>query len=93
MEAEEETGDFKRSRWGAPGAMGLSQRVPEDGVDARLAKLESDVEYVRADIHDIKTDIRELRGDARTDFRLLFGALITLALGLAALMARGFGWF
>mgnify|MGYP000722284598 FL=1 len=27
-----------------------------------------------------------------TDFRLIFGAIITVALGLAALMAKGFGW-
>jgi hypothetical protein len=26
------------------------------------------------------------------DFKILFGALITLALGLSGLMAKGFGW-
>lgn len=26
------------------------------------------------------------------DFRILFGALIAVTLGLAGLMARGFGW-
>jgi hypothetical protein len=36
--------------------------------------------------------ITHIRDAARTDFRLLFGALIGVALGLAGLMARGFGW-
>jgi hypothetical protein len=31
--------------------------------------------------------------DAREDFRILFGALIVVALGLAGLMAKGFRWF
>ncbi|ODT85350.1 MAG: hypothetical protein ABS69_00830 [Nitrosomonadales bacterium SCN 54-20] len=33
-----------------------------------------------------------VRKDARSDFRLLFGALIFVALGLAGIMAKGFGW-
>jgi len=28
----------------------------------------------------------------QTDFRLLFGAIIAVTLGLAALMAKGFHW-
>ncbi len=31
--------------------------------------------------------------DREFDFRLLFGALIAVALGLAGMMAKGFGWF
>lgn len=63
-----------------------------DGMEARVAKLEAAMEHIERDVGDIKTDIRGLRGDQKSDFRLLFGALITVALGLAALMAKGFGW-
>jgi hypothetical protein len=54
--------------------------------------LEAHVAHIRDDLSAIKTDIRDIRDAARTDFRLLFGALIGVALGLAGLMARGFGW-
>lgn len=62
------------------------------GMEARIAKVESDVQHIMADIGEMKLDLRELRANQRTDFRLLFGAVITVALGLAALMAKGFGW-
>jgi hypothetical protein len=62
----------------------------DDGdMEARMARLESDVEYMKRDIAELKTDVREIR---TTDFRLIFGAIIATALGLAALMAGGFGW-
>ncbi|HDC4469844.1 TPA: hypothetical protein O8U04_003616 [Enterobacter kobei] len=61
-------------------------------MQGRVAKLESDVEHIKNALKDIKDDIREIKRDARSDFRLLFGALITVALGLAALMAKGFHW-
>jgi len=61
-------------------------------LEVRVAKLESDVEHIRQDVKDIKGDIREIKRDARTDFRLLFGAIITVALGLSALLAKGFHW-
>jgi len=63
-----------------------------DAMEARVAKLESDLSFVRADMAEIKKDVRELRSEARTDFRLLFGAIIATALGVAGLMAKGFGW-
>lgn len=59
---------------------------------ARIAKLESDVSHMQADIREIKEDLKEIKSDAKVDFRLLFGALIVSAIGLAGLMARGFGW-
>jgi hypothetical protein len=61
-------------------------------MEARIAKLESDVEYIKRDIAEIKTDVKETRKDLKVDFRLLFGALIVAALGLAGLMAKGFHW-
>jgi hypothetical protein len=59
---------------------------------SRIAKLESDVDHIQSDIREIKQDIREIKVEARTDFRVLFGSLIGVAVGLAALMAKGFGW-
>jgi len=67
-----------------------------DDMEARVAKLEAAVEYIQRDISDIKTDLKEVRGDVSsirtTDFRILFGAIIAVALGLAGIMAKGFGW-
>jgi len=72
-------------------------------MEARVAQLETHVEYIRRDIDSLKEDVRELRGevksefaatrsDMKTDFRVVFGALIVTALGLAGIMAKGFGW-
>lgn len=65
-------------------------------MEARVAKLESTVEFIQRDIADIKTDVKDVRRDITsirtTDFRVLFGAIIAVALGLAAIMAKGFGW-
>lgn len=63
-----------------------------DGMEARVAKLEADIGHIKTSLSDVRSEVRELRSDARTDFRLLFGALIFVALGLAGLMAKGFKW-
>lgn len=63
-----------------------------DDMQARVAKLESDIEHIKNTLKEIKEDVREIKRDTRSDFRILFGALITLALGLAGLMAKGFNW-
>jgi len=62
------------------------------GMEARVAKLESDVDYIKRDVAEIKTDVREIKRDARNDFRLLFSSLIIATIGLASLVAKGFGW-
>ncbi|MBV8888785.1 MAG: hypothetical protein JO267_16045 [Alphaproteobacteria bacterium] len=61
-------------------------------MEARVAKLEAHIAHIQHDLGEIKSDIREIRRDARTDFRLMFGAVIFVALGLAGLMAKGFHW-
>lgn len=72
---------------------GEGQEPPDNGdMEARIAKLETAMEYVQRDLGEIKTDIRQIKDHARTDFRMLFGALIAVALGLAGLMAKGFHW-
>ncbi len=78
----------------------------DGGMEARIARLEAHVEHIDKTLTEIRQDIRDLRGDgkdfrgeikeirqeARTDFRLTFGALIAVAIGLAGMMAKGFGW-
>lgn len=41
----------------------------------------------------LRQKVHELRNVQERDFRIMFGALITAAIGLAALMAKGFHWF
>ena len=62
------------------------------GMEARIAKLEATMAHIESSMVEIKADLREMKRDARTDFRLHFGALIASTLGLAGLMAKGFGW-
>lgn len=73
--------------------LGTAGGGPHDpGIEARVAKLEAHIEHIQNDLSEIKVDIREIKRDARTDFRVVFGAIIITAVGLAGLMARGFHW-
>ncbi|EMD2977265.1 hypothetical protein VQZ33_004492 [Salmonella enterica] len=71
---------------------GTSGGGGDSKVEARVAKLESDVAHIDSTLQEMKSDMREMRRDLRSDFRILFGALITVAIGLASIMARGFHW-
>ena len=57
-------------------------------MEARIAKLESEAHHIQSDIAKIKTDVRELRSDNK----ILLGTIIAASLGLAGIMAKGFGW-
>lgn len=57
-----------------------------------IGKLEADMTHVQKDIGVMKGDIGQIRERQDRDFRLLFGAIITVALGLGGLMVKGFGW-
>lgn len=68
-------------------------------MEARIARLESDVSYVKREIVDIKSDVKAIRSDVRSDFRWLITAgasgvvaLLGSIVGLAGLIAKGFGW-
>jgi hypothetical protein len=65
-------------------------------MEARLAKLETAVEFIQRDIKELKEDLRAVKSDINgirtTDFHILFWAIITVALGLAGLMSKGFHW-
>lgn len=78
----------------AASGAGLSASLfDRTGLGALDGKIEASTVHNSETISEIKNDIREIKHDARTDFRLLFAALITVALGLAGLMAKGFEWF
>lgn len=54
------------------------------------------MEHVQDDIRELKDAVRELSRQVNairtTDFRIMFGAIIAATLGLAGVMAKGFGW-
>jgi hypothetical protein len=61
-------------------------------VAPRLVDFERLAASTKQLLGDLKSDIREFRHDQRRHFRMTFGALITLAIALAGLMAHGFMW-
>ncbi|GAA3682063.1 MAG: hypothetical protein ABF636_11435 [Acetobacter sp.] len=66
-----------------------------DGMDVIKYRLESlEKRFDRLDVRLDKVDVRLDKIDERhdRDFRVIFGALIAVALGLAGLMAKGFHW-
>lgn len=50
------------------------------------------MEHVEVDLAEIKADVRSLRDRMEGDFRLTWAGIMALGLGLAGLMAKGFGW-
>ncbi|MCE0745506.1 hypothetical protein LWC05_16670 [Acetobacter sicerae] len=62
------------------------------GMETRIAVLEQIAKDTKETLKEIREDQRVMRSSQERDFRLLFGALISGALGLAALMAHGFKW-
>lgn len=69
-------------------------------MDARVAVLEEIASAtkqafvdLRHEVHETNQRVDKLRDALERDFRLLFSAIIAVALGLAALMAKGFHWF
>jgi hypothetical protein len=70
-----------------------------DGMEPRIARLESDVAHIRSDVAELKTDVRSLRdkmdklseslASAKVWALLLY---IALAGALFGALARGFGW-
>ena len=63
------------------------------GIRVDVAVLTTGVSHLQGNVMDLGKDVHELRGHQERDFRVLFGALIFVALSLAGLMAKGFGWF
>ena len=61
-----------------------------------VAEIKNDLKLTNQSIgkfgDEVNVEFKAIRSEARTDFRLLFGAIIAVALGLAGIMAKGFGW-
>jgi hypothetical protein len=83
--------------------MGPERASAEGAMEARIARLESDVGHLRTDVADIKIDLRSLRDkvdalgaqlNAKIDSAKVWALLLYVALAAAMLgtMARGFGW-
>jgi hypothetical protein len=69
----------------------MEERLTKIEID--VAVLKTDVAYIRRDTAELRTGMERLSINQERDFRVLFGALIFVAVGLAGLMAKGFGWF
>jgi hypothetical protein len=72
---------------------GMSSSGSGYSFDVRLAVLEQIAKDTKDVLSEIKQDLKDIRSDQRADFRLLFGCIVTVALGLAGLIAHGFHWF
>jgi hypothetical protein len=67
--------------------------MPNDtAMEARIAVLEEIAVSTRATLKDLRNDLRTVRARQEADFRILFAALIGVALGMAGLVAKGFHW-
>ena len=67
--------------------------APEPALGPEIARLSFAIEPLTKSIERLDREIVTLRSDARSDFRLLFGAVIASAPGLAGLIARTAHWF
>jgi hypothetical protein len=61
-------------------------------MEARIARLEASVEHLERDVTEMKIDVRSMRDRVEADFRITWAGIMALGLGLAGLMAKGFGW-
>lgn len=64
----------------------------DSDMEARIAKLEALAESTDKRLSNIEIDIRDMRKEASAGQKQFFLALVFVALGLAGLMAKGFGW-
>lgn len=63
------------------------------GMEARVAVLEQIAKTTSETLKEIKDELVRVRDRQERDFRLTWGGMIIVALGLAGLMAKGFKWF
>ncbi|MBL8807973.1 MAG: hypothetical protein JNN22_14095 [Rhodospirillales bacterium] len=73
------------------GGSGDSGGMPPE-IETRIAVLEQIAKDSREGLTSLRSDVGKVRDNQERDFRILFGAIIATALGLAGLMAKGFHW-
>lgn len=61
-------------------------------MEARVAVLEQIAEDTSETLKGIRQDMRDYRDKQEHDFRIGIGVTATTAIGLAALIAKGFQW-
>jgi hypothetical protein len=64
----------------------LRRGTEPNSLEGRITKLEAEIEFHR-NIAEIRTELQIIRANVRAGFRLIFAALIAIALGLAWLLA------
>lgn len=71
----------------------------EDSVDqlgVRVVRLEVTVEHLVSEFREFRAEVREemrsFRAEMRREFQKVYAAMFTLTVGLAGVMAHGFGW-
>jgi len=57
-------------------------------MEARIVKLESDVEYIKRDIGEIKTDIKDFKSSVNSDFKAVNQKLDNIPIALAQFEMR-----
>lgn len=78
-----------------PGGGGIDRGRPggnDGGMEARVAKLEALAESTDRRLSQIEGDLRSMLRWGMAAFILTWGGIIALGIGLAAMMAKGFGW-
>jgi hypothetical protein len=58
-------------------------------LEAAIERIEQDIREIKAEMRDVRLDITGIR---TADFRLIYGAILAVALGLAGIMAHAFHW-
>ena len=69
----------------------LNTKIDKMSVELN-AKIDTIDAELRSEMRAIRSDIEDIKAVHHADFRLLFGAIIAVALGMAGLMAKGFSW-
>ena len=76
--------------------MGAMRKELKYDIEGIRHGFKSDLTYERekttGDIHQLRGEVNEFRKDVKKDIYILWAAMLSGFLGLAGLMAKGFGW-
>ncbi|WP_204161992.1 hypothetical protein [Erwinia amylovora] len=88
--------DFEALRQEVKQDIGALRLEVKQDIGALRQEVKQDIRALHQGINDemslFRQDMYRLQQHARTDFRLLFGALISLAIGMSGLVAKAFNW-
>lgn len=73
-------------------AIKVEARENRQALQGLSLDVKNEFKEVRNEFKEVRNEFKEVRKEMKEDFRNLFGALVVVALGLATLMAKGFGW-